>query len=181
VPPDHWARDEIAACAEHDIVAGYSDGFYQPTWTVSRDQMAVYISRAVQDGAAIPTGPAEPTFGDVPADYWAYSAVEYAVAESIVEGYGDGDYHPDWQVTRAQMAVFIARALCGGEENVPSLPDVLVPFADVPVGYWADRHIYYLAGHHVALGYPDGYYYPAWSVSRDQMAVFIARAFELLL
>ena len=42
-----WACDEIMACAEAGIVVGYSDGSYQPDWTVDRAQMAVYVARAL--------------------------------------------------------------------------------------------------------------------------------------
>jgi len=32
----------------------------------------------------------------------------------------------------------------------------------------------------VVVGYPDGRYHPEFGVTRDQMAVFIARAFKLM-
>ncbi len=95
VPLSHWAFDQIAACAYGGIVAGYPDGTYQPSGAVTRDQMAVYISRALAGSdEQIPTGPAQPTFPDVTLDYWAYKHVEYAASEQIVTGYPDGLYHP---------------------------------------------------------------------------------------
>jgi hypothetical protein len=42
--------------------------------------------------------------------FWAYTHVEYCVEHSVVAGYDDGMYHPEWVVTRDQMAVYIARA-----------------------------------------------------------------------
>lgn len=53
---DHWAADAIAACSEADIVRGYPDGSYRPSFAVSREQMAVYVSRALARGIARPTG-----------------------------------------------------------------------------------------------------------------------------
>jgi hypothetical protein len=53
-------------------------------------------------------------------------------------------------------------------------------FRDVPVDHWARRHIEYVADEEVVSGYPDGFYRPQRKVTRDQMAVFIARAFHLL-
>jgi hypothetical protein len=35
-------------CIDNGVVAGYMDGFYRPTWIVSRDQMAVFIARAFE-------------------------------------------------------------------------------------------------------------------------------------
>ena len=60
------------------------------------------------------------TFTDVPTDYWAWAQVEACVKDNVVAGYGNGIYAPLVVVTRDQMAVFIARALTGGESHVPT-------------------------------------------------------------
>ncbi len=184
VPPDHWAGGEIAACVSAGIVAGYPDGYYRPGWTVTRGQMAVYCSRALAGGAdAVPSGPGEPTFPDVPLDHWAYDSIEYAVANSIVEGYADGEFHPDWTLTRAQMAVFIARSMVTptGEAGLADyVPPGRATFTDVLVGFWCYNHVEYLHENAVVAGYPDQSYRPTRAVARDQMAVYIARAFDLL-
>ena len=147
--------------------------------------MAVYIARALAGGQdQIPTPPAaEPTFPDVPASHWAYAAVEYVVSEGIVQGYGDGSYQPDWDVTRGQMAVFMARAIADptGEEGLNGYEPPAEPtFPDVPTSSWCYKHVEFLASHSVTSGYPDGIYRPTATVTRDQMAVYIARGFELI-
>ena len=40
-----WAGTAIQACVAHGVVLGYPDGFFQPTWDVSRDQMTVFLGR----------------------------------------------------------------------------------------------------------------------------------------
>jgi hypothetical protein len=50
----------------------------------------------------------------------------------------------------------------------------------VPVDYWCAKHVEYLAANEVVTGYPDGAYRPTAHVSRNQMAVYITRAFELV-
>jgi hypothetical protein len=146
--------------------------------------MAVYISRGLAGGDdAVPAGPAEPTFPDVPTTHWAYDHVEYAAANSIVEGYEDGSYQPDLDVTRGQMAVFIARGIADptGEEGLADYqPPVSPSYPDVPADYWSYTHVEYLAEAEVVQGYADGMYRPTATVTRDQMAVYIARAFGLM-
>jgi len=44
---------------------------------------------------------------------------------------------------------------------------------------WCHKHVEYLAAHEVVHGYEDGLYHPEIVVTRDQMAVYIARAFGL--
>ena len=57
VPSDYWAYDEILDLYWRGIVNGYSDGTYQPTWGVTRDQMAVFLARTFRAlGAPDPVG-----------------------------------------------------------------------------------------------------------------------------
>jgi hypothetical protein len=185
VPCDHWAAAAILADWEAGIVEGYQDGLYRPGFAVDRAGMAVYLARALvggDDQIPAPSGE-EPTFPDVPADYWAYAAVEYAAANGIVTGYADGDYHPSLQVTRAQMAAFVARAIAEpiGEEGLEDYQPPDDPtFSDVPSTFWCYKHVEYLAELGVVSGYPDGRYHQAETVTRDQMAVYVARAFGLM-
>jgi C1A family cysteine protease len=182
---DHWAYGSIEACFDEGIVSGYADGAYRPTQAVTRDQMAVYISRALAGGESlVPPGPAAATFLDVPVGYWAFAHIEYAVANQVVTGYGDGCYQPGTAVDRGQMAVFIARAMADAADR-PDLGFYDLPpaatFPDVPADFWACKYIEYLAGpsRAVVSGYTDGRYHPEYVCSRDQMAVFVARAFGL--
>jgi hypothetical protein len=175
----HWAYDEIMACVDAGVVSGYEDGLYQPDWPVARDQMAAYISRALCDGDAnVPDGPTGATFNDVPTDHWAYNYVEYCVSEQIVAGYDPVTYAPTITVTRDQMAVYIARALAGGESGVPYGP-IIPHFYDVTGGHWAYKHVEYCYDQGVVQGYEDGLYHPEYAVTRDQMAVYIARCLPL--
>jgi len=183
VGPDHWAYGEINACLAAGIVAGYDDGLYHPERQVTRDQMAVYISRALAgDDASVPAGPDTASFLDVATDHWAYKHVEYAKTQSVVTGYEDGNYYPDRQVTRDQMAVYVARALvapqgeAGLADYVPADPR---NFPDVASDFWAYTHVEYCVENGVVAGYLDGLYHPEVVVTRDQMAVYVQRAFEL--
>jgi len=176
VPWDHWAFGYVEWCRDRDIVRGYPSGGYRPEEVVDRGQMAVYMARSLAGGDAyVPSGPAEATFPDIPTDHWAFQYVEYCVSQGVVAGYPDGSYRPDVDLDRAQMAVFIARAMCGGEAGVPDPGCVTPPFPDVPCDHWARKHIQFIKGAGVSTGYPDGSYRPATLCTRDQMAVYVAR------
>jgi len=110
-----WCYKHVELLYDKGIVEGYPDGFYRPATWVSRDQMAVYMARAVADpvgeeGLEGYTPPAKPSFLDADAEHWAYKHIEYCAENSIVAGYADGFYRPSKRVTRDQMAVYIARA-----------------------------------------------------------------------
>jgi hypothetical protein len=180
----HWALWEIEACVAAGIVAGRYDGLYHPEGSVTRAEMAVFISRALAGGDEnVPDFVGTPSFRDVNRWHWASDYVEYAVSQSVVAGYGDGLYHPEYEVTRDQMAVYVARALVAPEgeaglaDYVPADPR---DFPDVASDFWAYKHIEYCVENGVVQGYEDGYYHPGVVVTRDQMAVYVARAFGLV-
>lgn len=183
IADNYWAMDSITACREAGILSGYPDGSYHPELPVQRDQMAVYIARALAGGDdAVPDGPTKASFSDVPVDHWAYKYVEYMIAQGLVSGLPDGNYHPNEEVNRAQAAAFIARAVAleAGEAGLAVYQPPAEPsFVDVPADYWAYRYIEYLAEAGIATGYGDGSYKPEEIVNRAQCAVYLARAFGL--
>jgi hypothetical protein len=180
VPADHWAFGEIMTCVAAGVVAGYADNTYQPSSAVTRDQMAVYIARAagwVSVGDDMTTAPE--LFPDVPAGFWAGTAIQACVGNTVVAGYEDGNYRPYGVVTRDQMAVYIARAAgwVAIDDDMTTAPEL---FPDVPAGFWAGTAVEACVDNGVVQGYGDGLYRPSHYVTRDQMAVYIARAYGLL-
>lgn len=180
VPLDFWASREITACWDAKIVQAFPDGIYGPALPVSRGAMAVYVSRAIAGGDEnVPAGPATPSFIDVPNTQWAYKYIEYAKAKKVVQGYPAGDYQPSATVDRAQMSVYVARAMTvpTGAGLTDYSPPATADFHDVPLDFWAYKYIEYCKSKNIVAGYPDGMYYPEYAITRDQAAVFVARAF----
>jgi hypothetical protein len=67
----------------------------------------------------------------------------------------------------------------GGDAAIPD-PVPPATFPDVADTFWAYKQVEYCVGQGVVKGYDDGLYHPERVVTRDQMAVYIARAFGLL-
>ncbi len=181
----YWASYAVGRCYAAGIVVGYqSDGGYHPTTPVKRDQMAVFLARALAGGEeAVPAGPDTPTFSDVAPDFWAYAHIEYVAAQKVAMGYAsDGGYHPTATVTRGQMAAFLSRAVSPMEER-PDLPSYTAPetptFSDVSLTHGFYKPVEYAAAHGIARGYAtEGKYHPEFACTRAQMAVFLQNAFR---
>jgi Tol biopolymer transport system component len=112
-------------------------------------------------------------FPDVGCGYWAVTYIVACYDAGIVQGYWDG-YHPEEAVNRAQMAVYMARAVAGGDGSVPPGPGAAT-FPDVPTDHWAFKYVEYAAAQNIVQGYWNGYH-PGETVDRGQMAVFVARS-----
>lgn len=50
------------------------------------------------------------SFSDVPADHWAYEALDYLAANGVIEGYPDGSFQGGRAMSRYEMAAIVARA-----------------------------------------------------------------------
>ncbi|MHC4182739.1 MAG: S-layer homology domain-containing protein [Planctomycetota bacterium] len=112
------------------------------------------------------------TFSDIPSGHWAYNYISAIYCAGIATGYDDGTYKPLSEVNRAQMAIFIIRALYSNDFSYSNTPH----FPDVPSGHWAFKYIQKMYEGGIATGYDDGTYKPLRTINRAQMAIFIARA-----
>jgi hypothetical protein len=175
VPESHWADDYINTLYYNGVATGYGDGTYRPLTQVNRAQMAIFIIRALY-GDNFSYG-STPYFPDVPDTHWAFKYIQRMYEEGIATGYGDGTYGPSIQVNRAQMAIFIIRALYGDDFSYGSTPY----FPDVPDTHWAFKYIQKMNEEGIATGYGDGTYRPSNVVNRAQMAIFITRGFLIFI
>ncbi|HHV18735.1 MAG TPA: S-layer homology domain-containing protein [Thermoanaerobacterales bacterium] len=104
----HWAKDVIATAAAHGIVDGYSDTIFSPNDNITREQMAVMVTRA----ANLIDEVQAPIFSDsAKISAWAKDAVAVAANAEIIKGYPDGSFRPQGQATRAEAVTVVVKAL----------------------------------------------------------------------
>jgi len=121
VPPSNPFCRHVNRIAALGITLGCSPQAYCPSGIVSRGQMALFIAREIAPGGAPPSSYSDgatgrsydcsiaPPLTDVAANSATCNAVGYIWAKGIVDGFGDGTFHPLGSLTRAPMAKFIAR------------------------------------------------------------------------
>lgn len=56
-------------------------------------------------------------FSDVPANSWAYAAVEKLAAQGIIDGMGNGKFEGNRNMTRYEMAQIVAKAMAKGVQS----------------------------------------------------------------
>ncbi|WP_240644616.1 S-layer homology domain-containing protein [Paenibacillus paeoniae] len=104
----HWAEASIKQAVSVGIVSGYPDGTFKPGRTVTRAEFAVMLMNALKpqgEGASL-------TFTDkAKIGSWAQKSVAQAVYAGVINGYKDGSFRPNEEITRAEMAKMVAKAL----------------------------------------------------------------------
>lgn len=110
VPTDSFAADWIEQLALEGITAGCGGGNYCPDQPNTRAEMSIFLLRGKYGGGHIPPAGTGTVFGDVPPGSFAVDWIEQLSAEGITGGCGNGNYCPNADITRAEMAVFLVRA-----------------------------------------------------------------------
>jgi murein DD-endopeptidase MepM/ murein hydrolase activator NlpD len=173
VPPDYWARGPVDALYQAGVTNGCATDpmAFCPEDPVTRAEMAAFLLRALGiDGTS---GGYAGYFADVRSSDWFAGYAEQLFLTDITTGCATDPlrYCPNASVTRAEMAVFIVRALNGSAGAVQGT------FSDVPVGAWYAPYVEELARLGITDGYADGTYRPMRSITRAEMAAMVDKAF----
>lgn len=113
------------------------------------------------------------TYPDVAADYWAGDQVSYIGTLNIIQGYPDGTFRPEGNITRAELSTLLIRTAASGDANVPAA--IGQTFPDVPLKHWAVKYINLAADKGIVQGYPDGKFKPSANITRAEGLAMIAR------
>lgn len=157
------------------VTQGTQVRVYDPGGEVRRDQMASFLAGLYElSGGTLPDDPPSP-FADTSGTHAA--AIDQMAEVGVLSGVGDGRYAPDRVVTRAQMATFLSNlwnartggALARGEAS----------FVDI-AGDSHEASILRVATAGLAGGVGEGRYDPSGTVTRAQMATFLARTLARL-
>ena len=154
--------DDILWLYDRGITSGCGFERFCPRGTVTREQMASFLARAL----------ALPATGT---DYFTDDAgsmhqgdINRLAAAGIATGCGPGAYCPTLPVTRAQMASYLTRAL--------GLPATGTDYFTDDAGSMHEGDINRVAAAGITSGCGGGRYCPDLSVTREQMAAFLHRA-----
>ena len=104
-----WSAKAISWATEAGIVNGVSDTEFDPTGTITREQIATMLYRYAGNGAAADASVlGNFVDGDQVSD-WASTAVAWAVENGYMEGRGNDDLQPQGTATRAEIAALAVR------------------------------------------------------------------------
>jgi parallel beta-helix repeat protein len=210
VPRGYLFYQKVETVFHNAITVGCTTTTYCPDDLVPRDQMAIFIARGIARGGAnvpssgtwnskayncVPGGVS--LFPDIAPSAISCKSVHYIAVRNVTSGCSGGLYCPTQTVTRAQMAIFMAKAIFapGGGNAVPetytdsatgnsyscSAASPNLHFTDVFVSDSYCKHVHYLWARNFIAGCTFNQYCPNGDVTRGEMAKFLSNAFGLLL
>ncbi|MFZ3171032.1 MAG: S-layer homology domain-containing protein [Carboxydocellales bacterium] len=96
------------------------------------------------------------------------------ISLDLVKGYEDGSIRPDQNITRAEYAVVMVRAL-GLETAATISTGGATKFKDVAASSWASGYVNVAVSQGVIRGYPDGTFKPDAKVSNAEAITMVVR------
>jgi S-layer homology domain len=170
----HWAEKFVNDMISDRIMSGYIDGTFRPGNCMTRQEVAVVLAKmlklnVVQDK--------ELSFADAhKIPDWSRGYIKAVVDKGIIAGYKDNTFKPENQVTRAEMAVMIIKAL-----NQDKGDEGLINFTDsYKVKDWAKGYIAKALELKLINGYDDNTFSPSESITRAEVSVIISKALYMI-
>ncbi len=167
VPTTHWAYAYIETLYNSGFSTGCGSGKYCPDQAISRAQFTVLMVKSL--GLTLTTS-TRSSFPDVSTTNWAFKYIQTAQENGFVVGYTNGNFGPEDNALRDQLAVMLNRAIAD-----------VYSFTDVPATHWAYTPIVYVAEHGIMTGVNSTSFAPSQSLKRDSAAVVLVRALGLTL
>ncbi|MCC6752097.1 MAG: FAD-dependent oxidoreductase [Deltaproteobacteria bacterium] len=167
MPPGHALWPAVELVSARGVMVGGSDGRFRVADPLSRAETAIVLARLL--GLATSTPPATPSFQDVPADHFAYGAIEAIKRAGLTGGCSTSPprYCPDEPLTRAMLASFLARGLALDLAKAPTTPY----YTDVPRDHLAFAAVQVVTQAGLLPGCATARHFcPAEAVSRGAMA-----------
>ena len=158
-------KTAIDALSDAGILNGYGNGLFKPENKVTRGEVAKVITliRHLGEGTKTP-------FKDVKDGYWSTQYINSLYAAKLINGYEDGTFKPEGNITRAEFAKLVVQAY--GLD----LSSAATPFKDVKAGNWATPYIQTAYANGLVNGVTTTTFQPNAPIKRGDLALLLYRA-----
>lgn len=175
-----WFYDYVDYVSSKGYFRGTTETTFSPQRNMTRAMFVVVLSRF--DGAKGDSS--QSAFTDVAPGAWCTAAINWAAANKIVEGKGDGTFAPDAPITRAQMCAIINRYLNyykkGNKVTLSQTGSVSAMSDQNTVPSYAVDAVKQCQRYGLINGYKDGTFRPNALSTRAHVAAVIYRMADLV-
>lgn len=173
VPQGAWFYNSVVWAYTRNITSGTSNTTFSPNATVTRGQFITFLYRI----EGTPPVDNTPRFNDVRPSQYYFRAVNWAAANGIVFGIGDGsNFAPGRHITREEMAVILFRYASFVGADLTSSASTFDSFPDRnTTSTWARVAMQWATHHGVIVG-SNGRLLPRDDATRGQSVTILHRA-----
>ena len=115
-----WFNNAVSTLSKAGIIAGYEDGSFKPNGYITRAEFATIAARFFDV-----TYNGKDLFPDI-SGHWAKDYINQAANKGFVNGYEDGTFKPDRNITRAEAVTLVNRTLDRHPDKSHFTKDMLV-------------------------------------------------------
>ena len=169
-PPEDPDKPELNTEDHYAYIVGYEDGSVQPEGDITRAEVATIFFRLLTDESRNEYWSQTNPYSDVSADDWFNNAVSTLTNAGVLDGYEDGTFKPNGNITRAEFATITARFFEATYEGENLFPDI--------AGHWAQDYINEAANAGIVDGYEDGTFRPQQYITRAEAVTMVNRTIE---
>ena len=149
-----WYAAEVGYLEKYGIIGGYEDGTFRPDAPVTRAEFTAMTVRYYGLFHEVKYPANTTKYADVSNSYWAVKDITFATNEKWLNGYADGSFRGDSNITRAEV-VTVANRVMGRTPDKEYINDNLAAlnkFTDLKNNsHWAYYDIMEAANAHFAV------------------------------
>ena len=152
-----WYASYVAYLEKYDVIKGYTDGTFKPNAPVTRAEFVAMSVRYYDIFNDIKKAGYTVKYTDVATNYWAYDDIAYAKNIGWLNGYADGTFKGDNNITRAEVVTVVNRATgrMADDEYISKNSSILNKFTDLNNNHWAYEDAMEAANDHKAITSAD--------------------------
>lgn len=170
--PSIWAIDSIEYVKEKGWMNGKSETEFYPKDELTRAEFATIIARILN---LEKYSAKDYTYTDTN-NHWAKKYISLVTASGYMEGYEDGLFRPEKNISREEVAKVISNMKF--DKNIVNSEIERTGFKDIKETDWSYESIMKMAKYGVLKGYEDGTFRPKRAISREEIAVILSRTFD---
>lgn len=171
VKDSDWFHGAVAFVYQKGYFSGTADNAFSPNISMTRAMLATVLHRL--SGKEAPGNGI--AFSDVPAGQWYSDGIAWASQREIVNGMGDGSYHPDRAVTREELVTMLYRYQKYRKGNLNAKGSLAAyPDGDT-VSPWARDAMAWAVGAKLVQGRDTGHLDPKGTANRAEVATILQR------
>ena len=171
VKPGDWYYDSVTLAATYGLMQGVGNAIFSPGGRTTRAQAATVLFNMSGDEAPDPYK----IFNDVDHRAWYGAPITWAYENSMINGYGDGNFGPNNYITRQDLVCILYRYM--GSPEVTA--DALSRFTDAElVADYARNAMAWAAENRVLNGYEDSSIRPLHHITRAELATLCVNFYE---